>query len=191
MLIRNLHVNFGVGMSIGSVPPNSAVNCIRNITFDYVTFSHPLKAIYIKTDPGDSGTGIIENITYQNFHVKEPLWYGIWIGPQQQKQPYENGTGCSFFYPIDPHCPTQPRVPISNIVLNNITITKGLTLPGVLLCDPSKKCLDFSFENVFVSPLDGHWGVQDEYVCQNVEGTCLNCSPQPPCLSNSSMNFIN
>jgi len=33
MLIENITVRLGVGLSIGSVPPRSEVNCVRNITF--------------------------------------------------------------------------------------------------------------------------------------------------------------
>ena len=33
MLIENITIRLGVGLSIGSVPPNAQHNCIRNITF--------------------------------------------------------------------------------------------------------------------------------------------------------------
>lgn len=46
-------------MSIGSVPPNEGCNCIRNITFRNVHITKPLKAIYVKTNPGDSGSGLV------------------------------------------------------------------------------------------------------------------------------------
>ena len=53
------------------------------------------------------------------------------IGPQQQRQPGTNGTGCSFFFPVDnTSCPTQPRVTVSNIVLKDIQLYNGATLPG-------------------------------------------------------------
>lgn len=38
MLIENITVRLGVGLSIGSVPPNSQHNCIRNITFRNAIF---------------------------------------------------------------------------------------------------------------------------------------------------------
>ena len=87
MLIRNAHVTFGVGMTIGSVPPNNKHNCVRNITFENISFDKPIKGIYIKTNPGDSGDGEIDNIVYRNITMDTALWYPIWIGPQQQKQP--------------------------------------------------------------------------------------------------------
>jgi hypothetical protein len=40
---HHYQVNLGVGMSIGSVPPNSQVNCVRNVTFDNIVFKAPIK----------------------------------------------------------------------------------------------------------------------------------------------------
>ncbi len=65
-----------------------------------------------------------------------------------EQQPGSNGTGCSFLYPIVPQCPTQPRVNISGIQLYNISMYGGLTLPGVLLCDPTNPCRDTVFDGV-------------------------------------------
>lgn len=90
-------------MSIGSVPPSRYTNCIRNVTFRNVEYQHPIKvyitasvdpaspctfwltgwflallcgyqAIYIKTDPGTEGDGIISNITYENIYAETALW---------------------------------------------------------------------------------------------------------------------
>jgi hypothetical protein len=73
-------VFFGVGMTIGTVPPNPQVNCIRNITFKNIEFYHPFKAIYIKTNPGE-GLGLIEDITYENILIHNAIWWNIYIGP--------------------------------------------------------------------------------------------------------------
>jgi len=59
MLVENANVVLGVGMSIGSVPPNLGRNCIRNITFRNVEMRRPLKGIYVKTNPGDNGNGLV------------------------------------------------------------------------------------------------------------------------------------
>jgi polygalacturonase len=64
MLIENITVRLGVGLSIGSVPPNNDCNCVRNITFRNAHFEKPFKGIYVKTNPGNSGDGIIDNILY-------------------------------------------------------------------------------------------------------------------------------
>lgn len=86
-------------MTIGSVPPNINTACVRDITFRNINFSIPIKAVYVKTNPGDHGDGIIENILYENLNIHMPIWWGIYIGPQQQKQPDGDGPGC-MLYPI-------------------------------------------------------------------------------------------
>jgi len=73
MLIENCTVHFSVGMTIGSVPPSTGHACINNITFRDIYMYRPLKAIYIKTNPGTTGDGIISNILYENFDIFEPV----------------------------------------------------------------------------------------------------------------------
>jgi len=184
MVIRNSQTKFSVGMTIGSVPPHDNFNCVNNITFDNIEMRHPIKGIYVKTNPGNSGTGIISNITYSNMKIRDSLWYPIWIGPQQQRQPGTAGTGCSFFYPIVDKCPTQPRVPIVNMNLINITLTGGVTMPGVIICNATRPCSNFLMENVQNT---GIFLVQDSYDCQNVENfTVINSSPAPQCITTTN-----
>jgi hypothetical protein len=40
----------------------------------------PIKAIYIKSNPGDKGTGLVENIRYNNIKGYGALMMPIWIG---------------------------------------------------------------------------------------------------------------
>jgi hypothetical protein len=81
MTIENSKVYFSVGLSIGSVPPNVDFNCIRNITFRNIEMFEPIKSIYIKTNPGDEGSGIIENVLYENITINNAIWWNIYIGP--------------------------------------------------------------------------------------------------------------
>jgi len=180
MTISNSRVSMGVGMTIGSVPPNTNINCVQDILFENITFTDAIKALYIKSNPGTNGRGIINNITYRNIVVDGSLWYPVWIGPQQQHQPHSSGTGCSFLYPIVPVCPTQPLVTISNITLENVAFSGGLTLPGVLLCDPATPCTGFRFINVTNT---GPFLVSPSYVCENVQGTTDNVTPAPGCFA--------
>ena len=69
--------------------------------------------MYIKTNSGDEGGGIIHNITYQDITIDEPILWPIYIGPQQQKEP--NGVGDGIW----PN--TQPLITITDIFLRNIT----------------------------------------------------------------------
>lgn len=121
------------------------------------------------------------SVQYRNITGTLPLWYPIWIGPQQQRQPGTAGTGCSFLYPIVDQCPTQPRVPITNVGLYDVHYTGGLTLPGVLLCNATRPC-DITFNDVTND--HGSFVVQKDYVCQNVNLTMGGkVSPAPPCSS--------
>lgn len=135
-------------MSIGSVPPHPQHNCVKNVIFRDIRFHRPLKAIYIKTNPGnDDGTsGEVTNITYENVYMTHPVWFGVYIGPQQMKQPDGDGPGC-MLYPLEP-CRTNPRVPFKDITLRNVTSTGSLLPPGIIRCNETNPCHGFLFENV-------------------------------------------
>ena len=96
----------------------------------------PFKGIYIKTNPGTNGYGIIDNILYENITMHQPIWWAIYLGPQQQKQPDKGGPGC-MLYPFDPkgNCETQPRVNITNVKLKNIKIRNSVLFPIVMRCN--------------------------------------------------------
>mmetsp|Transcript_17279 Transcript_17279/g.29008 ORF Transcript_17279/g.29008 Transcript_17279/m.29008 type:complete len:323 (+) Transcript_17279:12-980(+) len=66
----NNYIKYSVGLTIGSVPPHQDVNCVRNVTFRDTYMYRPLKAIYIKSNPGDEGTGIVEDILYENIFIE-------------------------------------------------------------------------------------------------------------------------
>ncbi len=51
--------------------------CVLQIHFD-----HPIKTIYIKSNPGTQGSAVIDGVTYRNITAHNSLWYPIWIGPQ-------------------------------------------------------------------------------------------------------------
>lgn len=177
MVVRNSAVKFSVGLTIGSVPPNAGTNCVKNITFENIVMDWPIKAVYIKSNPGTVGDGIVDGITYRNIVASHPLWYPLWIGPQQQQQPGTAGTGCSFLYPIVKTCPTQPRVTIQNVLLDNVTFTGGLTLPGVLLANASNPYTNITFNDVSNT---GSFLVQKEYVSINTHGVASGkTSPVP------------
>jgi hypothetical protein len=133
--------------------------------------------IYIKSNPGTEGTGLVEDITYRNITASKTLWMPLWIGPQQQHQPaHAHGTGCSFLYPLVDTCPTQPLVTIRRIRLENVSFTDSYLLPGVILCDATNPCTDFTFTNVTNS---GNFIVQLDYDCHNVKAS-TQTNTQPP-----------
>ena len=87
ILIRDCIVHWSVGMTIGSVPANDTYNCVRNVTFQNIVMHHPIKGIYVKTNPGNTTSmlpgsgGEITNIVYDNITIYNPVWWGIYIGP--------------------------------------------------------------------------------------------------------------
>lgn len=91
IMVRDVNVYYGVGLTIGSVPPRDSYQCVRNVTFKDSKIYHPFKAIYVKTNPGTTESmlpgsgGEITNIVYDNIEIHHPIWWGIYIGPQQQK----------------------------------------------------------------------------------------------------------
>eukprot|EP00128_Syssomonas_multiformis_P004328 Colp12_sorted_trinity150504_noHs@1101 len=169
-------VYLGVGMTIGSVPPNPNGHCVRNVTFKNIVFHQPFKAIYVKTNPGENGYGNIEHILYEDIKINNPIWWAIYIGPQQQKQPDGGGPGC-MLYPILKNCPTQPRITVRDIILRNVSIHNGLIPPGIIRCDPANPCTDIVFENV----IDDRWLVagRDGFITENVYGSVTKVSPDP------------
>lgn len=81
ILVEDVDVMFGVGMSIGSVSPDIYHSCIRDFTASNIRFKYPFKAIYVKTNPVSEGDGEIRNILYENITMENPIWFGIYIGP--------------------------------------------------------------------------------------------------------------
>ena len=194
ILIEDCFVKYGVGMSIGSVPPNDKFNCVKNVTVRRVKFENPLKAIYVKPNPGTHGKGIIQDVVYENIEVYDPLGWAVWIGPQQQHQPGNGAnTGCSFLYPLPGEkCPTDPLVTMDAVVLRNVSIYGGVFSPGVLLCNATNPCTNFLFENVNVYNRS-HFPVPEGFYCENVSGFSKNSNLFPHCLTDVTdlTNFSN
>eukprot|EP00730_Choanoeca_flexa_P005330 TRINITY_DN11927_c0_g3_i10.p1 TRINITY_DN11927_c0_g3~~TRINITY_DN11927_c0_g3_i10.p1 ORF type:complete len:327 (+),score=57.78 TRINITY_DN11927_c0_g3_i10:422-1402(+) len=178
VLVESSTVRFGVGMTIGSVPPHIMINTVENVVFRNIVFEHPIKGIYIKSNPGDEGGGLIRNISYTNIFMQSPLWWAIYIGPQQQKQPDGAGPGC-MIYPLNPNCPTNPRVTISDISLTNVTVNASLLSPGIIRCNVSNPCSTIVFDTVHAS--GGAWPAQG-YICEHADIKTIHSSPTPTCI---------
>ena len=103
-MAENIETVYTVGMSIGSIGPSTDHNCIKNVIFRNVTMHKPLKGIYVKPNPGDEGDAIVQNITYENIVMTTPIWWAIWIGPQQMHEPGGQLQGCSMLYPLNDFC---------------------------------------------------------------------------------------
>jgi len=209
--IYNNTITYSVGLAIGSVSPSETHNCVRNVHFYNNSMYRPLKAMYIKSNPGDSGDAIIENIQYEDLYVKQAVWWLLWVGPQQQRQPGQDSTGCNFMLPFIPICPTQPLVTIRNITFRNVRAEETLPIfegPGCVLCNASNPCVDMNFHDVNVTFFEGDiddireelnfWtpgvifptkqrsdNISLEYLTQNAYGSVTGYVAPIPCLDDS------
>jgi polygalacturonase len=180
MLIENITTNFSVGMSIGSVSPNKHHSCVRNITFQNIVQNMPFKAIYIKTNPGNIGDGEITNIIYSKFEIYNPLWWPIYIGPQQMQQPDGSGPGC-MVKPLK--CVTQPLIDINNVSIENINIYNTFwPYAGLINCNETNPCSNILFKNVtstskFISKFISNY----QYKCQHADIISINSNPYANC----------
>ena len=186
ILIENMHLT-GFGASIGSVPPHSDHNCVRNITFRNISMPGTGKGVYVKSNPTCDGTNSAEitNIVYEDITMDKPLWWPVWIGPQQQQEPGTAlGRKCALQYPILNHCPTQGCVSFTNITLRRITITDPLLSPGVIMGNTTAGVNNMHglvFEDVVVEN-PGMWPYKRNYQCKFASGVAKGkTSPVPPC----------
>lgn len=193
ILFHDNTVRLGVGATIGSVPPDVDVNCVRDVTFRRITFETPLKAIYVKPNPcpnpATDGRGIIDNILYEDIVAHKPIWWSIWVSTQQQHQPGANGTdtGCSFLFPLPGHkCPVYPCVPVTRLKLRNVVMSNAVLSPGILRCDPRGPCTGWEWNNVTITS-DSNWPVGDSFLCDGIVGAQWT-NVTPGCVSNFTVS---
>jgi len=179
----------GFGASIGSIPPNQNVACVRNITFRNIDMPDTGKGIYIKSNPSCelNKTSIIEDILYEDVNISNARWWAIWIGPQQQHEPHSSLSGkCALDYPISKTCPTQGCVTFNNITLRNVKIKKPWLSPGVIKGNSTQPMTNVVFDNVVVEkgsfPLtELPWG--NSYECEFADVKSIGgTNPKPKCL---------
>lgn len=116
--------------------------------------------------------------------MDRPIWWAIYIGPQQMKEPDGDGPGC-MLYPFDKKgtCSTQPRVTMRNITLEDITIHKSFLYPYTIRCNVSNPCTDINFFNV-VTDTWQHGQPETGYVCEYATGKRKGTYPPLHCLDN-------
>jgi len=176
-------VLIGFGASIGSVPPSTQHNCVRNVTFRNISMPNTGKGIYVKSNPSCDAAGTktaeITDITYEDVTITNPVWWPVWIGPQQQHEPNSAlGEKCALTYPLSPECPTQGCVTFSNITLRRVTITDPVLSPGVILGNESNPIKNLLFDSVNVQH-PGTFPFLGQYRCASANGTSTNSYPQP------------
>ena len=201
MLLEHLTLR-GFGASVGSVPPHAGGAhgaCVSNVTFRNVSMPHTGKGIYVKSNPScgvevDPASGkaapkraLLSTILFEDVAIAEPVWWAVWIGPQQQHEPGEAlGAKCALAYPLVDKCPTQGCATFEDLTLRRVTIHRPLLSPGVLLGNASNPMANLRFEDVFVTwaddPRSGAypWGrtFQCLHADVHAEGST---SPKPVC----------
>jgi len=114
--------------------------------------------------PGSGGR--IANILYDNIVIHKAIWWTIYIGPQQQKQPGGGGPGC-MLYPLTP-CETQPLIDMHDITLSNVRSYDSILPPGIIRCNETNVCKNMIFQNVQAK---GWWSLFGlNYITDNIEG---------------------
>ena len=185
MVIENT-VLTGFGASIGSVPPSTQHNCVRNITFRNISMPHTGKGVYVKSNPtcaaDGSKTSEITDITYEDITITDPLWWPVWIGPQQQQEPGSSlERKCSLFFPLDDRCPTQGCSTFTNIVLRNIKITNPVLSPGVILGNSTNPMKNIVLDGVVVEN-PGTFPYEKNYLCEYADVQVSGATtPVPSC----------
>ena len=187
ILIENTMLT-GFGASIGSVPPHADHNCVRNITFRNISMPGTGKGIYIKSNPlcdGSTKTAEITDILYEDITIEKPVWWPIWIGPQQQQEPGSAlGRKCALQFPfLKSQCPTQGCVAFRNITLRRVTVTDSLFSPGVVLGNATNPMQGIVFEDVVVVR-SGILPYGKKYLCKHAVGVAKgSTSPVPSCFT--------
>jgi len=181
----------GAGASIGSVTPQSSHAAVRNVTWRNITMPKTLKGIYIKSDPGcvadGSKTAEITGILYEDIDIIEPLWWAIFIGPQQQQEFGTSlGDKCSLFYKLIPNqkCETSGCVSFNDITLRRVTVYNPALAPGMILGnDTFASFQNITFDHVVVlNPGTYPFDLKGKYLCTHTHSQISSSSSYPePC----------
>lgn len=183
-------VEYGLGMTIGSISPDYETPCIENVIFRNVEFSRPFKAVYVKTGTRQYGSASVRNITWENLKISEPLWFAVYIGPQQTLFETEGARGCSLYPVTSTDCETNALVTISDLTLRHVHSTGGFNpIPGVLRGNASNPIRSIHFEDVSIKSREeetylneSEWAVDKDFVCENVvDSTAVLAYPAPWC----------
>lgn len=120
--------------------------------------------------------------TYEDIEISDPLWWPVWIGPQQQQEPGSAlARKCSLFFPLDDRCPTQGCSTFTNIVLKNIKITNPVLSPGVILGNSTNPMKNIVFDGVVVEN-PGTFPYQKNYLCEYADVQVSGgTTPVPSC----------
>ena len=124
-----------------------------------------------------------------DLEISDPIWYTVYVGPQQTFFQSEGKSGCSL-YPLTTDCPMNALVTISDLTLRHVHSTAGYNpIPGVLHGNASNPLRNIRFEDVTIKSRQGGnylnesaWAEDRDFVCENVvNSTAVNSHPSPWC----------
>lgn len=178
MLFERIEAS-GLGLTIGSIGNSS----VRNITFRDIHMKNTVKGIYSKFR---GGSGVIQDVVFENIVMDSPSQYAIWIGPAQQSDSSNPCAAhpCSLCWPEAPFatCNGVDEAKYSNIILRNITVNDATGSAGVVLAGESNPMDNVVFEDVVFQNLgNGLLSFDDYYYVKNVNGVARGKTwPVPP-----------
>jgi hypothetical protein len=184
MLFERIQAS-GVGLTIGSIGSST----VRNITFRDCYMHHPAKGIYMKFR---GGTGLIEDVTYENITIDEPHDSAIWIGPAQQSDSNELCAAhpCSICWPTVPtaKCGYPYGAIYRNITLRDIKVLSPKKPHSFVMANSSSPMQGVTFANVVVTGFKTKKGESYYQQCTGVKGGVATgtTSPVPPCFTDNT-----
>jgi len=185
----------GFGAAIGSLNPNIYSPCIDGVRMERINMPGTGKGIYVKPNGNACDdpevTGSISNIYFKDVTITKPLWWGIWIGPQQQHQPGTSlGYKCALTWPISGQCPAPSCVSVENVALEDVSIVDPVwPWTGAIMGNSTNPMTGVTLVNTATSPIRN--GLLDILAgqprqtyagCENAEGSYFNATPAPDCL---------
>lgn len=178
MLFERIQAS-GVGLTIGSIGGST----VNNITFRDCYMHKTFKGIYLKF----RGTGLIQNVLYENITMYQPEQWPIWIGPAQQADSIDicYADPCSLCWPDVPfaECNMPDNAFYNNITLRNIQIIEPvMQTGGVILGSETNPMQNIIFDHVNITDASSGY-----YLCENVKsGYSIQSTPIPSCFQNST-----
>ncbi|PFH52184.1 glycoside hydrolase family 28 protein [Amanita thiersii Skay4041] len=163
VLVSNLNCTGSHGISVGSLGQFPGMfDIVENVTAIDVSMSKAQNGARIKAWAGPNvGSGIVKNITFQNF-VESQVDHPVIIDQCYMT----NATACSQF---------PSNVLIQDIWFNNISGTSTGSVVAQLSCSPDGRCSDINVNDLHLSSPSG----TARYTCQNVvvEGNSASLFP--------------
>jgi galacturan 1,4-alpha-galacturonidase len=165
ILVENLDCTGSHGISVGSLGQFPGVfDIVENVLAKNIKMTNAQNGARIKAWAGSNvGSGIVKNITFQNF-IETAVGNPVIID-----QCYETSASACAQFPSNTF--------IQDVWFTNITGTGTTSVVASLSCSPDGRCSDINLNDISLSYPKG----TAEYSCQNVNITGGSASLFPKC----------